>query len=409
MNIIKLTTSNFKNARRVEIEPDQNGNLVYVAGNNGAGKSSVLDSIAAALGGVNSKTTPKPIRDGESKAEIVLETEELTVTRRFTPSGSTLTVMSKDGAKFPKGQAKLDELVGKLSMDPFAFTQLDAKKQLAQLLELVDLPFDPEQMDAERKQVFDERTSVNREMKELQAQLQAYGELPEGLPAAEVSVAELLGDYRDAEDEIRAQQIDRDNLRTAQETIQQIDAQISALQKERAACVEEMAEAEEAIQNHHELPDLEAIQSHIDGAEETNRLVRKAQERAVLAERHAATTERANALTAKIEKIDTDKADMLANAAFPVEGLGFDTEGVTYQGVPFKQASTAEQIRVSMAMAIALNPTLRVIRITDGSLLDQNSLALVEEMAREHDYQVWLEVVGEGPDNAFTIVDGEVA
>ncbi|MNJ04825.1 hypothetical protein D3C73_1657670 [compost metagenome] len=60
-------------------------------------------------------------------------------------------------------------------------------------------------------------------------------------------------------------------------------------------------------------------------------------------------------------------------------------------------------------MAIALNPELRVIRITDGSLLDVNSLALVEEMARENDYQVWIEVVGEGPEGAYTIVDGEVA
>src|SRR5690606_10546732 len=120
-------------------------------------------SITAALGGTSTKTTPKPIRDGETKAEIVLETEELVVTRKFTPSGSTLTVKSPDGAVYPKGQAKLDELVGKLSLDPLAFTQLDEKKQLAQLLDLVDLPFNVAELDAERKAIFDQRAEIGRQ------------------------------------------------------------------------------------------------------------------------------------------------------------------------------------------------------------------------------------------------------
>lgn len=409
MKVTKLINSNYKNARRVEIVPDADGKLVIIEGNNGAGKSSVLDSIAAALGGVDSKNTPKPIRDGQSSAEIIVETEELTVTRRFTPSGSTLSVMSKDGAKFSKGQAKLDELVGKLSLDPFAFTQLDNKKQLAQLLDLVDLPFDPAQLDAERKAVFDERTAVNRDVKELAAQLQAYGDTPEGLPESEVSVAELLGEYREAEALARRQQDDHNGLASSRAKAQATVAEIKRLQLQLEEHNKDIETAEAAIRNHAPLPDLDAIQSQIDGAEETNRQVRKAQERAALAERHTATADRAAQLTAKIDKIDTDKADMLASATFPVPGLGFDENGVTYRGVPFKQASTAEQIRVSMGMAIALNPKLRIIRIADGSLLDQNSLALVEEMATKHDYQVWLEVVGEGRDGAFTIVDGELA
>lgn len=402
MKVTKLINSNYKNARRVEIVPDADGKLVIIEGNNGAGKSSVLDSIAAALGGVDSKSTPKPIRDGQSSAEIIVETEELTVTRRFTPSGSTLSVMSKDGAKFPKGQAKLDELVGKLSLDPFAFTQLDDKKQLAQLLDLVDLPFDPAQLEAERKAVFDERTAANRDVKELAAQLQAYGDTPEGLPESEVSVAELLGEYRAGEAE-------NARIREAKKKTAEWARHIAKLEEELETARSYYEDAANDPDNEREETDLTSIQSKIDGAEETNRQVRKAQERAALAERHTATADRAAQLTAKIDKIDTDKADMLASATFPVPGLGFDENGVTYNGVPFKQASTAEQIRVSMGMAIALNPKLRIIRIADGSLLDQNSLALVEEMATKHDYQVWLECVGEGRDGAFTIVDGELA
>lgn len=402
MKVISLTTTNYKRAKRVEIKPDPEGNLVIVAGKNGQGKSSVLDSIAAALGGANSKTTPKPIRDGEDRAEIVLETEELTVTRVFTPSGSRLTLTSKDGAKYPKAQAKLDELVGDLSMDPLAFTLLDDKKQLAQLLELVELPFDPDQLEDERKQVFDERTAVNRRVKEFESALAQFGELPEGVPANEVSVSELLGEYRAGVDNNESYSRAYTAAENAWNRITQLRAELEKAEKSAS-------ETQEYLDLHAKPIDLTSIQSQIDGAEETNRLVRKAKERGSLSFQHEAAKGQANSLTAKLDEIAKTKADGLASASFPVDGLGFTEDGVTYQGVPFKQASSAEQIRVSMAMAIALNPKLKVIRIQDGSLLDSDSLALIEETAQEHGYQIWLEVVGDDIEDAYTIIDGEVA
>lgn len=409
MKVISLTTTNYKRAKHVEIKPDPDGNLVIVAGKNGQGKSSVLDSIAAALGGANSKTTPKPIRDGEDRAEIVLETEELTVTRVFTPSGSRLTLNSKDGAKYPKAQAKLDELVGNLSMDPLAFTLLDDKKQLAQLLDLVDLPFDPDELEAERKQVFEDRTAVNRRVKEFESALAQFGELPDGVPAKGVSVSELLGEYRKAQELINSQNADIQGHRRYIDSIQELDRQIEELQARRVEQLASSKALRETIENHQPAPNLQDIQLQIDGAEETNRLVRKAQERGALSFQFEAAKGQANQLTAKLDEIAKTKADGLAAAQFPVQGLGFTEEGVTYQGVPFKQASSAEQIRVSMAMAIALNPKLKVIRIQDGSLLDTDSLALIEETAQEHGYQIWLEVVGDDIEDAYTIIDGEVA
>ena len=402
MKVISLTTTNYKRAKHVEIKPDPDGNLVIVAGKNGQGKSSVLDSIAAALGGANSKTTPKPIRDGEDRAEIVLETEELTVTRVFTPSGSRLTLTSKDGAKYPKAQAKLDELVGNLSMDPLAFTLLDDKKQLAQLLDLVDLPFNPDQLEAERKLVFEERTAVNRRVKEFESALAQFGELPADLPSAEVSVSGLLSEYHEARNE-------NEVLQRSQQFVESLQAQIEQLEEQLAKAKNDLSEALASVDPNAKPIDLTAIQAQIDGAEETNRLVRKAQERGGLAFQFEAAKGQANTLTAKLDQIAKTKADGLASAQFPVDGLGFTEEGVTYQGVPFKQASSAEQIRVSMAMAIALNPKLKVIRIADGSLLDSDSLALIEETAQEHGYQIWLEVVGDDIEDAYTIIDGEVA
>ena len=64
--------------------------------------------------------------------------------------------------------------------------------------------------------------------------------------------------------------------------------------------------------------------------------------------------------------------------------------------------------RVSVAMAMALNPEVRVIRITDGSLLDSENLRVIGEMASAGDFQVWVERVDESGKVGITIEDGEV-
>lgn len=396
--IISLKSTNYKRLKAVEISPDKDGNLVIVAGKNGQGKSSVLDSITAALGGVNAKTTPKPIRDGEERAEIVLETEDLVVTRKFTASGSTLKVTSPDGATYPKGQARLDDLLGKLSLDPLAFTQLSDRDQLATLLDLVELPFDPVVLDGNRKAVFDRRTEVNRQVKELAAQVNGFDTTE---PVEEVSVSGLVSEYRveQARDQKQRQEVAAMEDTDRQITI--LEEQLAAARRKRELLAQEVS--------HHTPVDLDSIQSRIDGAEQTNAKARSYKEFLAVKEQHENAKEAAEKLTAQLAEIDKTKAEGLAAAKFPIPALGFEEGGVTYQGVPFKQASSAEQLRVSLAMAIALNPKLRVIRIADGSLLDSDNLALIENMAAEHDFQVWIEMVDDTGERGIVIEDGQVA
>jgi energy-coupling factor transporter ATP-binding protein EcfA2 len=394
--IIRLESTNYKRLKAVEIAPDPDGNLVIVAGKNGQGKTSILDSITAALGGVNATTTPKPIRDGEERAEIILETEEFIVTRRFTASGSTLVVKAPDGAVYPKAQAKLNDWLGRLSLDPLAFTQLSDKEQMATLLDLVELPFDPAKLDAERKGIFDERAEVGRQGK-------AIGDVTvdESLPTEETSVSELLGKYRSAQRTNAQLDAALDEMEEASVRVNELEAQL-ILAKQR------LNAAAEALKVSPDRVELDPIQAQIDGAETTNAAIRANNAARGKVNRQAELRADYKALTEQIEALDKRKADGLARAKFPIEGLGFDESGVTYQGVPFKQASGAEQLRVSLAMAIALNPRLRVIRIADGSLLDSDNLALVESIARENDFQVWIEMVGDGDGRGIVIEDGEV-
>lgn len=62
MKINKLEIENVKRVKAVKIEPNQNG-LTIIGGKNNQGKTSVLDSIAWALGGERYKPSQSTGKD----------------------------------------------------------------------------------------------------------------------------------------------------------------------------------------------------------------------------------------------------------------------------------------------------------------------------------------------------------
>ena len=86
MKIMKLMIKQIKGVRQIEILAQPHVN--EIAGENGAGKSSVLDSIVYAIGGARA-IDAKPLRDGASKGEILLETDEVIITRKFKENGAS--------------------------------------------------------------------------------------------------------------------------------------------------------------------------------------------------------------------------------------------------------------------------------------------------------------------------------
>lgn len=395
--ILGMSIKNFKRVKVFEVSLDPDGHLVKIAGRNAQGKSSVLDAITAALGGVDKKTTPRPIRDGEDYAEIVLETEELVVERRFTANDKTnLVVRNHDGTRFPAPQQKLDDLLGKLSLDPLAFIQLDARKQREALLDLVKLPFDPKEMEAERKALYDERTEIGRTVK-------TAGEAPvdEDLPEVEQTAGELITQIRDAQEHNR-------NRVNAWDSMARLGDQITALESQLAEARQNLEQWNGYYNSLGDARPVEELEQQLANVEESNAAIRSNNEARAKAEYRAELEDKREHLTAQITTLDAQKATALAQTEMPVPGLGFDEDGVTFAGFPLSQASGAEQLKVSLGMAIALNPELRVIRIADGSLLDDENLEMVKEMAAEHDAQVWIELVGDGDGTGLIIEDGEI-
>lgn len=400
MKIVRLEAENVKRLRAVEIVPD--GNTVVISGRNGQGKTSVLDSIWLALGGGPAgRATKRPIRDGEKSASVTLDLGELKVTRSWEGDRTTLRVENAEGARYGSPQSMLDGLVGRLSFDPLTFAQQDERSQRSTLLSLVDLPFDPDELAAERRGAFDARTETNRDLKRLEARIAGIPVLA-GVPDEEVDLADLLRQASDARGHLdRAERFQTD-LAVARDDVDAAERVLRDAQEALAVAETRVAGIPA------DLPDPIVFEEQIASADATNRAVRAAQERAVFVGEADTLRAESDRLTGRLQEIDDRRQAGLVAAKMPLDGLAFDEDGVTYQGVPLKQASAAEQLRVSIAMAMALNPKVRVIRITDGSLLDSENLALIAAMVDEHDFQCWIERVDETGQMGVVIEDGSV-
>ncbi|MFS0716862.1 hypothetical protein ABC337_15390 [Arthrobacter sp. 1P04PC] len=397
--ITSAELAKFQRLNYVQLAPS--GSLVALAGKNKQGKSSILDGIEAAFCGHNGRVITRPINDGADKAAITIETDDgLQITRTYSAAGSRLTIKAADGAKY--GQAKLDSLIGSLGIDASQFASLNDKDQLKTLLGLVDLPFDPAKLDAERAELFANRTDVNRRAKELQAAAAAFQPLPADLPTEELSVSALVAEYRKGEMLNREITQARQAAVTAAEDVERLKAELKEAEVRFATATARAQSAPDMV-------DVEALQNRIDNAETTNTQIRAAKGKADLDGRLTIALQEASALTDAMEEIDMQKAAGLAAAKFPVDGLGFDSEGVLYNGRPFNRASSAEKVLVSAAMMIALNPELRVLIVRNGNDLDTDSLTALEEMAADADFQIFIEIVNESGDFGITIEDGEVA
>lgn len=412
MKIISLTAENIKKLVAVEIAPD--GNLVQITGKNGAGKTSVLDAIWWALAGTDAIQS-QPIRKGESKARIKLdlgnEKLELVVERRFTANGSTLEVRNADGDLKRSPQKLLDDMLGALSFDPLGFMRQKPKDQAETLRKLVGL--DTTAIEEKRAKLYEERRDKGRDYKAAKGALDEAPAVAADTPDEPVSIEGLLAEQKEAL-ALRSQEYEREqnieelkiHLQEAHDDVTEAKRKLAEKEARLAAICDKLDEAQEVPEIKYPNPD--AIGARISEAGRINGDVERKRQRARLAKKVRDLETEGKALSTAIEACDKEKADLIAKAKMPVEGLGFGEGCVTFGGLPLDQASDAQQLEIGVAIAAALAPKLRVLRIRDGSLLDDDAMKRLAGWAAERDFQIWLERVDSSGAVGVVIEDGAV-
>ena len=427
LRILGLIAENVKRIEIVEMRPD--GGLVEIHGKNGSGKTSLLDAIWWALAG--SRTiAAEPIRRGAETARVSLDLGDLIVTRiiRNTDAGVTtsLTVRNRDGAEYRRPQELIDGFFSALAMDPLVFLRMDAKDQFGLLRAFVP-EIDFEAIEAANAADMAARRLLNAEVKQNRAVAAKFlmadeDDLPEAPISIEALERELEAAGR-ANGETEARRARREGFfqgvaerreRALANRAQAEELSARAREFEAAAQVfdQEANLMENQLNAAPPLPDAIVtgeIIGRLNRARGINTRIGVRHQRLESLEAAARAETRANDLTAAMQARRAAATGALASARLPVDGLTLSPEGgVFLAGLPFEQASDAEQLRASIGLAMAMNPRLRVIRVRDGSLLDADGMALIADMARSHGYQVWVERVGTDSPSGFEMVEGRL-
>lgn len=413
MKIVELIATGFARIKAVTVRPD--GALVEITGKNGHGKSSTLLAIWTAIEG-KAVAPPVAINKDSDEAVLRLNLGELKITRTFTrdPDGPgelmSLKVVMADGRRVTtRPQAVLDALVGALTFDPLQFAKEPPKKQFDALKHMVP-GYDFEAAAVERKRLFDDRTAVNRQAGDArvmadQIELPA-GKLPKTEPSTAAIAAELTAALQ-ANSEIEARTTRRRVVAQAISTKRDEAERLRA----QAATLESQADADQTkLDEAPALPaktDTAAIQAKLATVEEARAAWQLGRDRT----RHEADAARyekqAEELTGAIATLDAKKTEVIAKAKLP-GGLTLGDGEVMLKGVPFVQAGTAEKIDASMEVAMALNPTLKVILCDEGSELDSIMRAQIAAKAEARGFQVWVTRVEESGEVGFYIEDGTI-
>jgi DNA repair exonuclease SbcCD ATPase subunit len=415
--ITSLTVRNYKGVKgEITLNPEGKS-LVVIAGANGSGKSSFIDAITEIFDPKGTRITSRPIHDGADEASAELTTDQARLLRTWKKNDAgTLNAYALDGAKYPSGKDFVLKATGGAIFDASEFVSMDAKAQRAELLAKVELPFDLAELDAKRAGFFDGRTDVTRDVKALTAQLAGFPPADANLPAEEVSAAAILAEHEKARQHNAAVDqlvqsaiaVEDERLR-AESTVARLTDELDAAQtyllraKETETEIVTKTKAARTI-------DTDEIAARLSSIEGTNAKVRAQAARTAVAAKLAAETAKAAELTAKLEAIDAQKAAGLKAAKFPVQGLSVDDDGITFDGVPFRQVNTAKKVEIAFDLMTQSKPDLRLVMIKDGDALDADTLAGIDRVASARGYIVLVERDrDDSREIGFTIAEGQLA
>jgi len=190
--------------------------------------------------------------------------------------------------------------------------------------------------------------------------------------------------------------------RLARQKLEQAEAEVEAAGMALAMAEDACAERDKRAADVANVPDRAALRAALSALHARNAAAVEARHvadnRTALTAKRDALAVRVEALTTTINGCDTDKAEALAAAHFPIEGLSIDGDAVTWQGLPLAQASTSIRTRVSVAIGLALNTNKRVklALIRNGNDLDSKNLAAIAAQVAEAGGQCWIERIAGG-------------
>lgn len=403
MKINKLEIENVKRVKAVKMEPTPNG-LTVIGGKNNQGKTSVLDSIAWALGGDRYRPS-QAAREGSMippNLHIVMS-NGLVVERKG--KNSNLKVTDPNGKK--GGQQLLNEFVEALALDLPKFMEASGQEKARTLLRIIGVEESLIKMERDEKELYNRRLAVGQiaDQKEKYAKEQAY--FPD-VPKEPVSATELIRRQQDVLVQNGENQRKRLRLHQLEQEQQKVMEEMERLIKQQQTIVVDLSVARMAAADLQDQSTKE-LEKDIANIEETNRKVRANLDKEKAEEDAREYRRQYNQLTKEIEDIRKSKRDLLDSANLPLPGLSVKEGELVYNGFPWDNMSGSDQLKVATAIIRKLNPRCGFVLIDKLEQMDVETLNEFGQWLEQEGLQAIATRVSTGGECSIIIEDGCVA
>lgn len=407
---VKINSLEFENVKRVKavhIEPTENG-LTVIGGRNGQGKTSVLDSIAWALGG--EKYRPSQAQREGSTLPPALRIElsnGLIVERKG--KNSALKVTDPKGQK--GGQQLLNEFVEQFALDLPKFMSANNADKAKILLRIIGIEDKLTELDSAEQKLYNERHSIgviaDRKRKYADEMI-SY----EGVPDEPVSASELIAQQQEILARNGENQRKRENADRIQLEYNQQYGKVKALEAELAEAKARLetltADLETANKSMQDLQDesTSELEESLRTIDEINRKVRANLDKEKAEEEAAQYADQYGVLTDKIEAVRRERKKLLDSADLPLEGLSVADGELLYNGHKWDCMSGSDQLRVSTAIIRRLNPECGFVLLDKLEQMDTETLREFGEWLEAEGLQAIATRVSTGDECSVIIEDG---
>lgn len=403
MKINRLEIENVKRIKAVKIEPRESG-LTLIGGNNNQGKTSVLDSIAWALGGERFKPS-QATREGSvipPNLHIVMN-NGLVVERKG--KNSALKVTDPNGNK--GGQQLLNEFVEQLALDLPKFMESSGKEKAQTLLQIIGVGDQLVQLEKEEKELYQERLYVGHtaDQKEKFAKEQPY--FPEA-PKDLISPSDLIRQQQEILARNGDNQRKRENLHKLEQDYQKINDALSELLAKQKKIEEDLRIARLSATDLQDESTAE-LEDSISNIEEINRKVRANLDKEKAEDDAKGYRSQYNELTEKINDLRSKKNSLLDSAELPLPELSVADGELIYKGQKWDNMSGSERLKVSTAIVRKLNPDCGFVLLDKLEQMDMETLKEFGLWLESEGLQAIATRVSTGDECSIIIEDGYVA
>ena len=416
IKINKLEIENVKRIKAVKIEPTKDG-LTIIGGKNNQGKTSVIDSIAWALGGDRYKPS-QAAREGSvipPNLHIVMS-NGLVVERKG--KNSSLKVTDPAGNK--GGQQLLNEFVEQLALDLPKFMESSGKEKAKTLLQIIGVGNQLTAMEREEKELYGRRLTIGQiadQKKKFADEQTYYPDAPKEL----VSPSDLIKQQQEILARNGENQRKRDRLNEITmnkhrvfDDIGRLDEQIAALQKQKEELTEKYNQAvrdeETAMKTVLELQDESTaeLEESIANIEEINRKVRANMDKDKAEDDAKEYKEQYDALTVEINDVRQKQIDLLKSAELPLPELSVKDGELVYKGQQWDNMSGSDRLKVSTAIVRKLNPKCGFVLLDKLEQMDEDTLNEFGRWLEQEGLQAIATRVSTGDECSIIIEDGYV-